>query len=201
MGGGLGIISRPGVGTTVWIELPASAAPVALRTPPADPAPRAIRKPPQTAMTVLYVEDNPSNVKLVEKILALREEVNLIVATDGASGVRLAREHRPTVVLLDLHLSDTPGASVLRQLQEHPATADIPVVIVSADASPNQVKRLRAAGAAGYLIKPFDVNQLLDAIDLHHPPVMAPAAPRISDTGFSTRGWSHLCTRSRRTRT
>jgi len=184
MGGSLGMLSKRGVGSTAWIELPAGAAPVALRHPPTVPAPRGGRKSSQGSITVLYVEDNRSNVKLVEKILALREEVTLIVATDGASGVRLAREHHPTVVLLDLHLPDTPGASVLRQLREHPATADIPVVIVSADASPIQVKRLGVAGASGYLTKPFDVNQLLDAIDFHSPQAMAPAPPRISDTGL-----------------
>jgi len=184
MNGTLNISSERGAGTTVSIELPVSAAPAVMPTPAADLAPRSVRKSPHGALTVLYIEDNPSNVRLVEKILALREQVTLIIATDGASGVTLARQHHPTVILLDLHLPDTHGENVLRQLQDDPATVEIPVIIVSADAAPSQVRQLRAAGATGYLTKPFDVNQLLKAIDTHSTPFAARTDRPTPDTGL-----------------
>jgi signal transduction histidine kinase/DNA-binding response OmpR family regulator len=187
MNGSLTITSERGVGTTVWIELPVSAAPTLMPAPAADPARWSVRKSPQGALTVLYIEDNPSNVRLVEKILALRKQVTLFVATDGASGVTLARQHHPTVILLDLHLPDTLGENVLRQIQDDPATVDIPVIIVSADASPSQVHQLRAAGASGYLTKPFDVNELLEAIDTHSTPFTSATDRSPPDTGLLDR--------------
>ncbi|MPY94530.1 MAG: response regulator [Acidimicrobiia bacterium] len=83
----------------------------------------------------------------------------------GRLGLGLAREHRPAVVLLDLHLPDVSGQEVLQRLREDPTTATIPVVILSADATPGQVQRLLASGAAAYLTKPFDVRQLLRVLD------------------------------------
>ena len=185
MNGTLNVTSERGAGTTVWIELPVSAAPTLMPTPATDDlAPPSVHKSPHGALTVLYIEDNPSNVRLVEKILALREQVTLIVATDGASGVALARQHHPTVILLDLHLPDTHGENVLRQLQDDPATVEIPVIIVSADASPMQVRQLRAAGASGYLTKPFDVNELLEGIETRSTPFTARTDRPTPDTGL-----------------
>lgn len=115
--------------------------------------------------TVLYVEDNASNVRLVERVLALRSGVSLLVATRGSVGLELACQHRPDLVLLDLNLPDLPGAVLLERLRAEPLTRDIPVVIISADATPQQVERLKAAGAADYLAKPFDVEHLLAIID------------------------------------
>jgi CheY-like chemotaxis protein len=120
---------------------------------------------PAWSRVVLYVEDNPSNVRLVERVLARRPDVSLLVATSGGVGLELARRHRPDLVLLDLNLPDLPGAAVLEQLRAEPRTRDIPVVVISADATPQQQERLRAAGAADYLTKPFDINQLLAIVD------------------------------------
>jgi CheY-like chemotaxis protein len=114
---------------------------------------------------VLYIEDNPSNIKLAETILAERPEVKLLVATQGGLGVELAREHRPALVLLDLNLPDISGDVVLRRLRGDPRTADISIVVVSADATPSQVQRLRSAGADDYLTKPFGVSELLAVVD------------------------------------
>jgi signal transduction histidine kinase/CheY-like chemotaxis protein/HPt (histidine-containing phosphotransfer) domain-containing protein len=176
MHGRLGLHSRPGIGTTVWIELPAAAAPAQELRPSAGQSPSRVRHG-SGPVTVLYIEDNPSNSKLVERILALREGAELIVAMDGSSGLALARERQPSVILLDLHLPDMMGDEVLKRLLSSSATAKIPVVIVSADASVNQVNRLREAGAAGYLTKPFDVDQLLEAVEIRG----APSSPGPGD--------------------
>ena len=185
MGGELVLSSAEGVGTTVAFELPVSragelAAPRPGRTDPAvaglagEPAePEGLR----AAISVLYIEDNPSNVRLVEKIFGLASDLGLHVAREGSSGVALARELHPDVILLDLHLPDIPGEQVLAALRGDHDLADTPVIIVSADASPVQAKRLLAAGANGYLTKPFDVDQLLSAVRSRGtPPLLAEAA-------------------------
>ena len=114
---------------------------------------------------VLQIEDNTSNVRLVERIMERRPDIELITAGGGRSGVELARSHLPDLVLLDLHLPDIPGHEVLRELRAHPATRHIPVIVVSADATKAQMTRLRDAGVFGYLTKPLDVGQLLATID------------------------------------
>jgi CheY-like chemotaxis protein len=117
------------------------------------------------ARTVLLVEDNPSNIKLVETILGDRPEVTLIVATRGELAVELAVEHRPALVLLDLNLPDVSGEVVLRRLRSDERTAETPIVVVSADATPRQVLRIRRAGADDYLTKPFGLERFLAVID------------------------------------
>ena len=115
--------------------------------------------------TVLYVEDNPSNLRLVERVLAERPAVRLIPAMQGRLALALAREHRPDLIFVDLHLPDISGEEVLRELQADPDLKDTPVIIVSADATPGQLKRLLAAGARAYLTKPLDVTELLVLLD------------------------------------
>ncbi|HET6910753.1 MAG TPA: ATP-binding protein [Mycobacteriales bacterium] len=127
---------------------------------------------------VLYIEDNISNVRLVERIMERRPEVELIPAMQGSLGITLAREHQPALILLDLHLPDINGDAVLRQLREGPVTAHIPVIIVSADATPGQVRRLLDEGATAYLTKPFDVETLLQALD----DALTPAGLAVDDT-------------------
>jgi CheY-like chemotaxis protein len=127
------------------------------------------------ARTVLYVEDNPTNVLLVERILALRPAAQLLVATRGEAGFDLALSRRPDLILLDLHLPDMNGEELLSRLQAEPLTRHIPVVVVSADAMADNIARLRAAGAVDYLTKPFDLGELLAVVD------SVPTAPRTSD--------------------
>jgi len=164
MGGKTGTTSQTGTESSFWVELPVVDAPT---EQPADtlqptmvPAPFSSR-----ARTVLYVEDNPSNVKLVERLVARRPEVTLLVAMEGRIALELAREHQPSLILLDLNLPDVSGEEVLRRLRAEPRTSATPVVVLSADATPGQVQRLRANGATDYLTKPFDIARLLAVID------------------------------------
>ena len=114
---------------------------------------------------VLQIEDNLASVALVERIMAQRPGVEVVAAMQGRLGLELAREHRPALVLLDLHLPDMDGEQVLQRLRDDAATAAIPVIIVSADATPGQAQRLLSAGAAAYLPKPVDVRELLRHVD------------------------------------
>jgi signal transduction histidine kinase/CheY-like chemotaxis protein len=116
-------------------------------------------------LKVLYVEDNLSNLRLVERILGRRSGVTLLSAMQGRIGLELARDHQPDLILLDRHLPDLPGDEVLQLLREDPQTRNIPVVILSADASPAQIQRLLAAGARAYVTKPLDVATLLKVVD------------------------------------
>jgi len=116
---------------------------------------------------VLYIEDNLSNLRLIEQVLSRRPHTTLLSAMQGQVGLDLAREHRPDMILLDLHLPDLPGDEVLRRLLDEPRTRQIPVVILSADATPGQSERLLAAGARAYLTKPLDVRQFLALVDEH----------------------------------
>ena len=125
--------------------------------------------------TLLYVEDNLANLDLVETFLLSRPGWKLVPALQGRIGVELAREHRPDLVLLDLHLPDIPGEEVLRRLRADSRTAGIPVVVISADATRDSLDRLRTAGADAYLTKPLDLDDFLSTLEAHLPP---PPDPR-----------------------
>ncbi|PYI91427.1 MAG: hypothetical protein DME97_14175 [Verrucomicrobia bacterium] len=114
---------------------------------------------------VLYIEDDPVNFTLVERILEFRPALKLMHARSGEEGLELAQAHQPKLVLLDLNLPDMHGSEVLRQLQREPATANVPVVVLSADATPSQIERLLTAGARNYLTKPFDIDPFLTVVD------------------------------------
>ena len=104
-------------------------------------------------------------MKLIEHVLDYRHDVNLITAMQGRLGIELARQHRPELILLDLHLPDIGGETVLTDLRAHSATANTPVIVLTADATERQHERLLAAGATAYLTKPIDVRQLLELVD------------------------------------
>ncbi len=114
---------------------------------------------------VLCIEDNDSNYRLIERTLAQRPEIRLVLGTLGASAVLLAEEHQPDVVLLDMHLPDMDGGEVLETLRRNPRTANIPVVVVSADATAPQRERMLQAGVSAYLTKPLDIQALLNVVD------------------------------------
>jgi CheY-like chemotaxis protein len=168
MSGRIGVESVIGVGSAFWIELPAATA-WTMQLGPADTSGAQVGaagpERAETKLTVLYVEDNQPNADLIRHALAFRPGVKLRTALDGVTGLRMARRIRPGLVLLDLNLPDLRGDEVLASLRENKRTANIPVVMVSADATKGQIDRLLAAGARDYLTKPVRVQRLLEIID------------------------------------
>ena len=176
MHGRIGVDSVSGEGCTFWIELP-------LATDPQEQLEREGMLLPGLDTgalrgCVLYVEDNLSNLRLIEMLLREYPGLDLLSAQQGALGLEIARARRPDLILLDLHLPDIPGWEVLETLRADPATRDIPVVIISADAMSNRIERLRKAGARDYLTKPLDVPELLTVLREH----LQPGAVLASDT-------------------
>ena len=165
MSGRIGLESTPGIGSTFWIELPLSES-------QKDSLDKMIGFSSIDSLqsdnkgTVLYIEDNLSNVELVEEILSrLRSGIHLISDTQGYQAVPLAIEFTPDLILLDLDLPDIHGSEVIKLLQSDVKTKDIPVVIISADAMPNQIQKLLATGAKYYLCKPLDIPVFLNVLD------------------------------------
>ena len=117
------------------------------------------------ARCVLLVEDNLVNLKVIETVMSGRSHVELLPAMTGRLGLELAREHRPDLILLDQHLPDLTGTEVLHRLKADPELRAIPVVIVSADATEGQVRRMHELGATDYLSKPLDIQNFLNVID------------------------------------
>ena len=161
MGITLGIESTAGEGSTFWLDVPLGedalhVGPVAEDDPPEGDAGYG---------TVLHIEDNHANLRLVEQLLRHRPGMRLIDAMQGSLGLELAVQHQPDVILLDVHLPDVSGDVVLQRLKADPRTAAIPVVVVSADATSGQMERFKSAGAHDYLTKPLDVSRLLEVID------------------------------------
>ena len=165
MGGRIGVASKTGQGSTFWIELSAVDGPEGALAGPAD-EPKTEQDTVYTQRgTVLYVEDNRANFRLMERIMAHRKELRLIGAERGRIGLEMAGTYAPDLILLDLHLPDISGQEILDHLKDDPRTAGIPVVVVSADATPGQIDRLLAAGANSYLTKPLDVASILALFD------------------------------------
>src|ERR1700722_3744847 len=164
MGGTTGITSTQGEGSTFWIELPATE-PVAVSQLALDRDVIVSSRAYPTGKTVLYVEDMVENFRLVEQILRQRPSVTLLPAMLADVALDLARQHCPDMILLDLRLPDMPGEEVLHRLRADPRTRDIPVVILSADATRQRIDQLRADGVVDYLTKPIDVRSLLQTVD------------------------------------
>ena len=162
MDGSIAVTSEVGVGSTFSVDL-ARGDEIALDAPADVPA--MVTRDYDGDRRVLYIEDTLANVRLIEAILAARPSVTLLPAMQGQVGLDLAREHRPDLVLLDIHLPDIDGHEVLARLQPDVATREIPVVILSADATAAQSERLLADGARAYITKPIDVGCLLETVD------------------------------------
>ena len=168
MGGRIGVNSTPGVGSEFWVELETTQA---LRLPPGhgDALPSSTASAPvplSTVRTLLYVEDNPANLMLVERLLARRTDLRMLSARDGQRGVELARAAQPDVILMDINLPGISGLTALRLLRESPSTAHIPVVALSANAMPHDIDKGLAAGFFRYLTKPIKVGEFMDTLDL-----------------------------------
>jgi len=163
MGGEIGVDSTVGKGSAFWIELPAAESP--LKALPKNHGVKLEQACAGEGGIILYIEDNLSNLTLVEQMLAEQPQLQLLTAMQGGLGVDLARQHRPDLILLDLHLPDLRGHEVLERLRDDAATRDIPVVVISADATVRQINRLKAAGARSYLTKPLDISEFFRVVD------------------------------------
>jgi CheY-like chemotaxis protein/anti-sigma regulatory factor (Ser/Thr protein kinase) len=167
MGGSIGVESAVGKGSVFWIELALTSG-LALpdlnhpETAQASAAQATVTK----TRTLLYVEDNPANLMLVEDLIGRRPDIRLLSARDGNEGLEMARLYKPNLILMDINLPGISGITVLRTLSEDPVTARIPVVALSANAMPRDIEKGLKAGFYRYLTKPIKVKDFMDTLDL-----------------------------------
>jgi PAS domain S-box-containing protein len=168
MGGRIGVESVVGAGTVFWVEFAASAPP-ALALGNIDELSLERQVTPRESgdqPTLLYVEDNPANLALVEQLIARRGDLKLLTAIDGHLGIELARAYLPDVILMDINLPGISGYGALKRLREDPATAHIPVLALSANAVPRDIEKGLEAGFFRYLTKPIRVHEFMNALDV-----------------------------------
>jgi len=167
MNGAVGVESEVGVGTVFWVDLVAAERPKpeAPYSSNAGVAPH-LAGHGLPARTILYIEDNPANLLLVEKLIERRPNLRLLSAANGELGIEIAKTHSPDVILMDIHLPGINGVSVMKILREDPATSHIPIIALSANANPRDAERGLAAGFMRYLTKPIKVEELMQTLDL-----------------------------------
>jgi CheY-like chemotaxis protein len=166
MDGVIGVESRIGTGSVFWVELPSTAP---LMLPSAAETVIAAESAAATGdglRTLLYVEDNPANLQLVQRLVGRRNDVRLLSAVDGNRGVELARACLPDVILMDINLPGISGIDALKILRDDRTTAHIPVLALSANAMPRDIKRGLDAGFFRYLTKPIKVSEFTDALNV-----------------------------------
>jgi PAS domain S-box-containing protein len=167
MGGSIGVQSTVGVGSVFWVEMIVASAPLLEPFRTADVAPlrhdKGLENAPQR--TVLYVEDNPANLELVDQLIERRPELRMLAAADGTLGVEFARVYQPEVILMDINLPGISGLEAMRILRADPVTSHIPVIALSANAVPRDIAAALEAGFLSYLTKPIKVDQFMEALD------------------------------------
>jgi signal transduction histidine kinase/CheY-like chemotaxis protein len=167
MGGVIGVESTVGKGSVFWIELNLTAEPqVVASTPQPASVAQAQVQAGTPLRTLLYVEDNPANLMLVEDLIARRPDIRLLSARDGIRGVEIARASLPDVILMDINLPGISGIAALGILADDPATAHIPVIALSANAMPHDIEKGLQAGFFRYLTKPIKVMEFMDTLDV-----------------------------------
>jgi CheY-like chemotaxis protein len=164
MEGAIGVESVPDKGTTFWVEFLLTDSPLRLANLPAETVENR-QFGSSEERCVLYIEDNLSNLALIERVMERRPAIKLLTARNGVEGLRMTREHLPDLILLDLNLPDIHGLEVLNRLRSDPLSVEVPVIVISADATSRQRKRLVEAGAAEYLTKPLNINKFLNVLD------------------------------------
>ncbi|MBF0245728.1 MAG: PAS domain S-box protein [Planctomycetes bacterium] len=167
MQGTIGAESTVGGGSVFWIELNSTTAPgfsVAQINTMKLPQLHTITG--EGPHTLLYIEDNPANLKLVEQIMERHPEINLLTANHGKLGIEMAYANHPRVILLDINLPDINGFEVLKILRSNPATLSIPTIALTANAMPNDIKKGIEAGFFRYITKPIQINELMNAVNL-----------------------------------
>jgi signal transduction histidine kinase/ActR/RegA family two-component response regulator len=183
MSGRLSASSTPGEGSAFTISLPRAPDVTHVAPHETEPAaPAGLDVPAGAPIRILYIEDNPANIEVVARFLKRRPHVRLQSVATGRAGIDRAIQSVPDLILLDLHLSDLHGEKVLQALKAEPATAAIPVVVLSADATPGVIRRLRTDGAAAYLTKPVDLAELGALLDSCASPARADAADLLPRT-------------------
>jgi len=167
MGGVIGVDSVVGVGSVFWVELSLTTAPK-LAPHEAEHASLTRAQTPEgmSQRTLLYVEDNPANLELVEQIVARRSDLRLLSAADANLGIEFARAYQPEVILMDINLPGISGVEAMKILRADPLTAHIPIIALSANALAHDIEKALAAGFFNYLTKPIKVNAFMDALDV-----------------------------------
>ncbi len=166
MGGEIGVESTIGVGSVFWIELTAAASPQSVAgITESTPVLQVQVHNDAPLRTLLYVEDNQANLKLIEQLIARRPDMRLLSAADGHLGVEIARAFLPEVILMDINLPGISGIEAMQILRKDPLTAHIPVVALSANAIPHDIAKGLEAGFFRYLTKPIKVNEFLHTLD------------------------------------
>lgn len=182
MGGAIGLESVQGEGSTFWVEMNLTQKRNPVVKPELITVSEALIGTSTAEYTLLYVEDNPANLMLVEDLIALRPEIRLLVARDGISGIELARTELPDVILMDINLPGISGIKALQILAKGATTASIPIIALSANAIPSDIAKGLEAGFFRYLTKPIKITEFMDTLDValrftQHSIAQAPVIP------------------------